>query len=89
MNQSVDWLYRKKGNACGTYWEARVAARSAISAALSILLDVPSEYEGDEVEILQTLILARWAVRLHQRQRIVARMTRYMASRRPASHSYQ
>lgn len=78
----VEWLRRDRqpidAPGTGTYHDARVAARYAISAALSILMEVPIEHEADEAALLQTLILTRWAVPCHQRKRVARRFARYI-----------
>jgi hypothetical protein len=78
----VEWLRRDRQPfdtpGTGTYLEARIAVRFAISGALSILLEVPIEHEADEAALLQTLVLTRWAVPRHQRKRVARRFARYI-----------
>jgi hypothetical protein len=76
--QNLDWL--SIGSGCceriGTEYDAFIAARYALEAALSILLEVPLEHPDDHAELLVLLMDTGWR---HFPQRHSARVAKGMA----------
>jgi hypothetical protein len=60
--QKLDWLYAGSGccERIGTEYDAHIAAGPALSAALSILVEVPLEHPDDHTALLATLIYTGW-----------------------------
>jgi hypothetical protein len=82
--QKIEWL--SIGSGCverfGTAYDAHLAAWSALSAALSIIVDVPLEREGDAEALLATLTYTGWRhVPYHQQARVAQRMARFVSDR--------
>jgi hypothetical protein len=82
--QKIEWL--SIGFGCverfGTARDAHIAAWSALSAALSIIVDVPLECSEDAEALLSTLIYTGWRhVPQHQQARVAQRMTRFVGDR--------
>jgi hypothetical protein len=82
--QKIEWL--SIGSGCverfGTARDAHLAAWSALSAALSIIVDVPLEHCEDAEALLSTLIYTGWRhVPLHQQGRVAQRMARFVGDR--------
>jgi hypothetical protein len=82
--QKLDWL--SVGSGCcerfGTEYDAHIAAWSALSAVLSILVEVPIEHHEDATALMLTLIHSGWRhLPHHQRARVGQRMARYVADR--------
>jgi hypothetical protein len=78
-----EWLERGSGCCAqyGTMDEAHSAARYAISACLSMLVELPINYRHDGDAILETLAYAGWSLPRHGRQRAAERMARFVAWR--------
>ena len=61
-SKNLDWL--SIGSGCrerfGTEYDAHLAAWSAMSAAMSILVDVPLEHPEDAAALLETLAYTGW-----------------------------
>jgi hypothetical protein len=82
--EKLDWLY--KGAGCcerhGTAYDAHLATWSALSAALSIIVDVPLECLDDEDALLELLFHTDWRhVPYHQQARVAQRMARHVSHR--------
>jgi hypothetical protein len=82
--QKVEWL--STGFGCverfGTVRDAHIATWSALSAALSIIVEVPLENAADAEELLSILIYTGWRhVPYHQRPRVARRMARFVTDR--------
>lgn len=82
--QKIEWL--SIGHGCverfGTASDAHRAAWSALSAALSIIVDVPLEHDEDAAALLETLAYTGWRhVPLHQQGRVAQRMARFVTDR--------
>jgi hypothetical protein len=82
--QKIEWL--SIGHGCvekfGTAYDAHLAAWSALSAALSIIVDVPLEREEDAEALLATLTYTGWRhVPLHQQSYVALRMARFVSDR--------
>jgi hypothetical protein len=82
--QKIDWL--STGFGCverfGTVYDAHIAAWSALSAALSIVADVPLEHSEDAEALLSTLIYTGWRhLPQHQQARVAQRMARFVGDR--------
>jgi hypothetical protein len=81
--QKLDWL--SKGAGCveqfGTEYDAHLAAWSALSGALSIIVEVPPlEHTEDASALLSTLIYTGWRhVPSHQRTHVAQRMARFVS----------
>jgi hypothetical protein len=80
----LEWL--STGSGCterfGTVYESHLAAWSALSAALSIIVDVPLEREEDAEALLATLSYTSWRhVPPHQQSYVAQRMSRFVADR--------
>jgi hypothetical protein len=83
-DEKAEWLY--VGNGCcqrnGTSHEAHVAAWSALSAALSILVEIPLNHPEDAAELLSVLADTGWRhLPQHQVERVGRGMGRYVAGR--------
>jgi hypothetical protein len=83
-DQKIDWL--SIGSGCverfGTARDAHIAAWSALSAALSIIVDVPLEHEEDAAALLSTLTYTGWRhLPNHQRPYVARRMARFVTDR--------
>jgi hypothetical protein len=80
--EPVDWLFVDAGCKArtGTTGEARSCAHAALSAVLSILVEVPVDRCSDETALLSTLQHTRWRVPLYQRQRVARRMARHVSN---------
>jgi hypothetical protein len=79
--QKIEWL--SIGSGCcerhGTVYDAHLAAWSALSAALSIIVDVPLEHPEDAAALLSTLIHTGWRhVPRHQQAYVARRMARFV-----------
>jgi hypothetical protein len=78
-----EWL--ESGSGCctryGTMGEAHSAARCAISACVSILVELPINYPHDGDVILQTLAYTGWRLPHHYRRRVAKRMARFVTAR--------
>jgi hypothetical protein len=80
--QKLDWL--SIGSGCcerfGTEYDAFLAAGSALSAALSIIVEVPLEHPEDAAELLALLLLhTGWRfIPPHQRKPLARRLTRFL-----------
>jgi hypothetical protein len=61
--------------------DAHSAAWSAISACLSILLELPINYPHDGDAILETLAYTGWRLPTYRRQRAAERMARFVTAR--------
>jgi hypothetical protein len=84
VDQKVEWL--SVGFGCverfGTVYDAHIAAWSALSAALSSIVDVPLERSEDAETLLSTLIYTGWRhVPQHQQARVARRMCRFVSDR--------
>jgi hypothetical protein len=82
--QKLDWL--STGSGCtqrfGTVYESHIAARPALSAALSIIADVPLEREEDAEAFFETLTYAGWRhLPYHQQPHVARRMARFVTDR--------
>jgi hypothetical protein len=82
--QKIDWL--SIGSGCverfGTEYDAHLAAWSALSAALSIIVDVPLEREEDAEALLATLTYTSWRhLPYHQQSYGAQRMARFVSDR--------
>jgi hypothetical protein len=82
--KNLDWL--SIGSGCcerfGTEYDAHIAAWSALSAALSIIVEVPLECSEDAAALLETLAYTGWRhVPCHQQARVAQRMSRYVTDR--------
>jgi hypothetical protein len=79
----IEWLY--VGSGCtertGTESDARHAAWAALSAAVSILVEVPVEHVEDEAALLSTLAYTNWRVPRRQEQRVARRFARFVSDR--------
>jgi hypothetical protein len=80
--QKLDWL--SIGAGCverfGTEYDAHLAAWAALSAALSIVVDVPLEHPEDATALLSTLIYTGWRhVPSHQQGRTARRMACFVS----------
>ena len=83
-DQKIEWL--SIGHGCverfGTARDAHIGAWSALSAALSIIVDVPLECGEDAGALLETLTYTGWRhVPCHQQARVARRMARYVSNR--------
>jgi hypothetical protein len=83
-DQKIEWL--SIGHGCverfGTARDAHIAAWGALSAALSILADVPLECSEDAGALLETLTYTGWRhVPCHQQARVARGMARYVGDR--------
>jgi hypothetical protein len=83
LEQPVEWLTEGAGCTArtGTVYDARIAARYACTAALSILVDVPLGQPEDEAALLDLLRCWDWHLPLRQRERVAKRMARYVSDR--------
>jgi hypothetical protein len=82
--QKIEWL--SAGSGCterfGTAYDAHIAAWSALSAALSIIVDVPLEHDEDAEALLSTLTYTGWRHLPHHQQSYGARrMARFVSDR--------
>jgi len=80
-DEKIGWLY--SGSGCceriGTARDAHMGAWSALSAALSILVDIPLEHPEDEAALLLTLTHTGWRhLPSHQQARVARRMARFV-----------
>jgi hypothetical protein len=83
-DRKIEWL--RTGSGCtkrfGTAYESHIAAWSALSAALSIIADVPLEREEDAEAFFQTLTYTGWRhLPYHQQPRVAQRMARFVTDR--------
>jgi len=78
-----EWLERGSGCCAqyGTMDQAHSAARYAVSACLSILVELPINYRHDGDAILETLAYAGWRLPRAGRKRAAERMARFVAWR--------
>jgi hypothetical protein len=82
--QKLDWLSIDSGctERFGTAYESHIAAWSALSAALSIIVDVPLEHDEDAEALLATLTYTGWRhLPCHQQPRVARRMARFVTDR--------
>ena len=82
--QKLEWL--STGSGCtkrfGTVYKSHIAAWSALSAALSIIADVPLEHEEDAEAFFATLTYTGWRhLPMHQRPCVARRMARFVTDR--------
>jgi hypothetical protein len=68
--------------------EAHSAAWFAISACVSILVELPINYPRDGDAILATLAYTGWRIPSHLRERAAARMGRFLVMRIVNEHSF-
>ena len=83
-DEKVEWLYVGDG-ACrryGTGRDAHIAAWSALTAAMSILVEIPLNHPEDAAELLSVLADTGWRhLPQHQVERVGRGMGRYVAGR--------
>jgi hypothetical protein len=82
--QKIEWL--STGSGCterfGTVYDTHIAAWSALSAALSIIVDVPLERDEDAEAHLATLTYTGWRhLPCHQQPYVARRMARFVSDR--------
>jgi hypothetical protein len=82
--QKLEWL--STGSGCtkrfGTVYESHIAAWPALSAALSIIADVPLEREEDAEAFFETLTYTGWRhLPYHQQPHVARRMARFVTDR--------
>jgi hypothetical protein len=83
-DRKIEWL--STGSGCtrqfGTAYESHIAAWSALSAALSIIADVPLEREEDAEAFFETLTYTGWRhLPYHQQPHVARRMARFVTDR--------
>jgi hypothetical protein len=83
-DRKIEWL--STGSGCtkrfGTVYESHLAAWSALSAALSIIADVPLEREEDAEAFFETLTYTGWRhLPMHRRPCVARRMARFVTDR--------
>jgi hypothetical protein len=83
-SKNLDWLSIGSG-CCERIWteyDAHLAAWSALTAAMSIIVEVPLERDEDAEALLETLTYTGWRhVPQHQQRRVARRMARFVTDR--------
>jgi hypothetical protein len=80
-DEKIEWLYH--GSGCcerrGTARDSHIAAWSALSAALSIIVEAPLQYPEDATALLSTLINTGWRhLPMRQQARVARGMARFV-----------